>query len=174
MGTEALLHISHIKAHSSYQGCINQGQDLPQPGICSLLSQQFLHFSLAFSEAVENDPIQLCSLRPQPGCSAASPASRTLTLVFIRISLTDPHKAALWSPLHEWVVHVQTPPFQTSCRSNTQLMVPLQIFISKLSLHHCSALVLLLKVSSSAWHWNPFRKTTQQQPTTPLKLRKKC
>lgn len=82
--TEALLHISHIKAHSSYQGCINQGQDLPQPGICSFLSQQFLHFSLAFSEAVENDPIQLCSSRPQPGCSAASPTSRTLILIFIR------------------------------------------------------------------------------------------
>lgn len=117
--------------------------------------------------------IQLYSSRPGPGCSAASPTSRTLILIFTRISLKYPNKAVLWSPPHNWVVHVHTPPFQTGCGSKTQHTVPLVIFISRLSLHHCSALVLFLKVSSSAWHWNPFRKTTQQQPTTPLKQRTK-
>lgn len=117
--------------------------------------------------------IQLYSLRTQPGCSAASPTSRTLILIFTRISLRDPNKAEPWSPLHNWVLHVHTPPFQTGCGSKTQPMALLGIFISKLSLHHCSALLLFLKVNSSAWHWNPFRKTTQQQPATPLKLRTK-
>lgn len=57
--TEAVLHTSNIKAHSSYQCCINQGQDLAQPGISRHLHQQFLHFLLAFSKTMEKDPMQI-------------------------------------------------------------------------------------------------------------------
>lgn len=83
--TSAILHTSNIKAHSSFQCCINQGQDLAQPRICRHLHWQFFHFLLAFNKTVEKDPmqIQLYHPRPQPGCSAASLTSSIPIFSFI-------------------------------------------------------------------------------------------